>query len=86
MKKIAFLNMFKFTNKWQQKSLIQGDRIDLGIVGDWSDRDISARLRVGICYLFAFGLTWSVEEYQAYVCVLNFQIGVKYKRTDNENL
>jgi len=73
-------NPFKFTNKWAPKYMnaTQPDRIDVGLFGDWSDKDISARLRVGKCVLFSVGFNWSPEIIEAYVCVLNFQIGLKY--------
>lgn len=74
------LSIFKYTNKWEQKNRMQSDRIDIGLFGDWSDKDISARIRVGICYIFAFGLTWNEKEYQAYFCLMNFQAGIKRDR------
>jgi len=74
------LEVFKFTNKWEQRNRMNVDRIDIGLFGDWSDKDISARFRVGICYVFGFGLNWSESAYEAYICLFNFQIGINYKR------
>ena len=79
-------NPFKFTNKWNYKSVTQGDRIDIGLFGDWSDKDISARIRVGYCMIFSFGLSWNAKEYQGYVCLFNFQVGIKKARKDKSEL
>jgi len=67
-------NPFKFINKWKYANRMDKDRIDLGLFADWSDRDISARIRISSLIVFSFGLTWSIKEYQAYICLFNFQI------------
>jgi len=74
------INPFKFTNKWQYANRMDKDRVDLGFYADWSDRDISGRFRISSLVVLAFGLTWSMKEYQAYVCLFNFQIGFVKER------
>lgn len=79
-------NPFKFTNRWEpaRQRTMQGDRIDIGLFGDWSDKDISARIRIGKCILFSFGFQWGTEMIEAYVCLLNFQLGIKYTYPKDE--
>ena len=71
---------FKFTNRWEPKymAVTQADRLDLGLYGDWSDKDISARIRISKCVVFSFGFSWAEEAVEAYVCFMNFQFGLKY--------
>lgn len=79
-----FLKFFKFTNQWNSPR--QGDKINLGIVGDWSDCVVEGTFRVGIVNILAFGYDWADTDYEFFFTILNFKFGVKIDKKKPELL
>lgn len=72
-----FFKIFKFTNQWNTAQRRQGDKLNLGIVGDWSSAIVEGTFRIGIVNIIAFGYDWADYDYEFYITILNLKLGVK---------